>query len=82
MIAISLGLGGNKSHFMKTVPADIEGGLKSVGAYSAFCELGPAHQREYLQWITGTKRPETRKARIEKSAKMILEKCSAKRPRK
>ena len=59
---------------MATIPKDIQDGFKRAGARSAFADLAPSRRKKYVDWIQGAKRPETRKARVEKAAKMMLQK--------
>ncbi len=47
------------------VPADLAAALKTnARARAGFAELPPSHRREYVEWITGAKREETRKRRL------------------
>jgi hypothetical protein len=47
------------------VPADFRAALsKNTRAMTAYREFSPGHQREYIAWITGAKRTDTRKRRI------------------
>jgi uncharacterized protein YdeI (YjbR/CyaY-like superfamily) len=59
---------------MTAIPPDFLAALKSGGIDTFFAECTPAHQREYIKWISEAKKPETRKVRIEKAAKMLAEK--------
>ncbi|MGA9777111.1 MAG: YdeI/OmpD-associated family protein [Limisphaerales bacterium] len=59
---------------MNDLPQDLAGALKDAGLAAFFADCTNAHRNEYLKWIAGAKRPETRKARIEKSIKMLSEK--------
>jgi uncharacterized protein YdeI (YjbR/CyaY-like superfamily) len=46
-------------------PADLAAGLKkSAKATAAWAEFAPSHRREYIEWITEAKRPETRAERL------------------
>jgi uncharacterized protein YdeI (YjbR/CyaY-like superfamily) len=46
-------------------PADLTAGLKkSAKAKAAWAEFAPSHRREYVEWITEAKRPETRAERL------------------
>ena len=47
-----------------SVPADLAAALAESGARPAFDALSFSHQREYVQWIDGAKRPDTRTRRI------------------
>ncbi|HEX9165937.1 MAG TPA: YdeI/OmpD-associated family protein [Gemmatimonadales bacterium] len=47
------------------VPRDLTAALgRSPRARAVFARLPPSHRREYLEWITEAKRPETRARRI------------------
>jgi uncharacterized protein YdeI (YjbR/CyaY-like superfamily) len=59
---------------MNDIPEDIADALKSAGLAESFADLPPAHQREYLKWISEAKRPGTRKSRIGKMREMISKK--------
>lgn len=59
---------------MSDLPQDFADALKHAGLAAFFADCTNAHRGEYLKWIAEAKRPETRKARIEKSVKMISEK--------
>jgi uncharacterized protein YdeI (YjbR/CyaY-like superfamily) len=46
-------------------PADLRAALsRAPKARSAWEVLSPGHRREYVQWITEAKRPETRLRRV------------------
>ena len=46
-------------------PDDLRSALaKDQAAHAAFDELSFTHRREYVEWIEGAKRPETRTRRI------------------
>lgn len=48
-----------------TVPSDLAAALgRSRKARVAFESFSPSHQREYVEWITEAKRPETRERRL------------------
>jgi hypothetical protein len=54
------------------VPADVQKALRlkpRAGAF--FGKLAYSHQREYLQWVEGAKRAETREGRIEKMLTLL-----------
>jgi uncharacterized protein YdeI (YjbR/CyaY-like superfamily) len=56
------------------VPADLAAALKrSAKARAAFAEFPPSHRREYVEWITGAKRPETRARRVATAVAWIAE---------
>lgn len=47
------------------VPAELKKALaKSARARACFAELPPSHRRNYVEWITEAKRPETRARRL------------------
>lgn len=54
------------------VPEDFAGAL-SPEARIFFDELAPSYRREYLEWVTGAKRPETRTKRIAQAAEWLAE---------
>lgn len=46
-------------------PADLAAALKkNAKAAATFKKLSPSHKREYIEWITDSKREETRKRRL------------------
>ena len=48
-----------------TVPEDLRAALTAdPEAEAAFAKLSFTHQREYVEWVDGAKRPETRSRRI------------------
>lgn len=48
------------------VPADLKAALLTNGpAHETFKKLTPGYRRDYIVWITGAKRPETRTKRLE-----------------
>ena len=59
---------------MSDLPKDFAGALNNAGLAEFFADCTNAHRNEYLKWIGEAKRPETRKARIEKALKLISEK--------
>jgi uncharacterized protein YdeI (YjbR/CyaY-like superfamily) len=59
---------------MHDLPKDFADALKNAGLAAFFADCTNAHRNEYLKWIGEAKRPEARKARIEKAVKMISEK--------
>ena len=55
------------SRVLKT-PSDFAFALKAQpGAQTAFRQATPSRRRELLRWITGAKRPETRRSRIQRT---------------
>lgn len=56
------------------VPDDLVAALrKNVRASAAFDKFPPSHKREYVEWITGAKREETRARRLETAIRQIAE---------
>ncbi len=56
------------------VPADLAAALKrSAKARAAFAKFPPSHRREYVEWITGAKREETRARRLATAVAWIAE---------
>jgi Bacteriocin-protection, YdeI or OmpD-Associated/Domain of unknown function (DUF1905) len=56
------------------VPAELEAALAAVPtARETFDGLSFTHRREYVEWITGAKREETRRARLERAVGMLRE---------
>lgn len=57
-----------------TVPPDLAAGLKKTrGAAQAWAEFSPSARREYVEWITEAKRPETRVKRLATALAWIAE---------
>ena len=44
---------------------------KSAKAAAAFKAFPPSHRREYIEWITVAKRPETRTRRLAETVKLV-----------
>lgn len=60
-----------------TTPADLKAALaKNKKALAAFEAFSPSHKKEYVEWISGAKREETRATRIEKCVAQCAEKKS------
>ena len=59
---------------MSDLPPEFSAALKQAGLDGFFADCTPAHRREYLQWITSAKRPETKSERIRKAVKMLADK--------
>ena len=57
-------------------PADLKKALKASKLDKAFDKLSYTHRKEYVQWIEGAKKTETRENRIVKALEMIKEKAS------
>ncbi|RYD93799.1 MAG: hypothetical protein EOP61_22880 [Sphingomonadales bacterium] len=56
------------------VPDDLAAALKaSAGASATFEGFPPGQRREYIEWITGAKREETRKKRLETTIAQLEE---------
>lgn len=56
------------------VPADLTSALKKRPAASrTFAGFSPSHKREYVEWITQAKRPETRAARITQAVEWMAD---------
>jgi hypothetical protein len=54
------------------VPADLEAALTRAPAQAnVFAALSYSHKKEYVDWINGAKKPETRLKRIEKAIEMV-----------
>lgn len=54
------------------VPADFQSLLDTrLSAKSFYENLSYTHQKEYINWITGAKRPETRERRMGKAIEML-----------
>jgi hypothetical protein len=51
--------------------ADAADALTAAGRLDDFRAMSYSHQKEYWQWITAAKKPETRQRRIEKMIEMI-----------
>ena len=57
-------------------PADLRKALKENKLDKAFDKLAYTHRKEYVKWIEGAKKAETRENRIVKAIEMIKEKAS------
>ena len=66
---------------MNDTPQDLADALKKSGLDEFFADCTPAHRKEYLKWINEAKKPETRKARIEKTVQMLAAKCAGEKIR-
>jgi hypothetical protein len=49
------------------VPGDLAAALARAGLAAPFDSLSYTHRREYVQWVEGAKRPETRARRIDET---------------
>ena len=55
-------------------PADLAAALKkNAKAQSTWAKSPPGHRREYIEWITGAKRPETREKRLATTLEWLAE---------
>jgi Bacteriocin-protection, YdeI or OmpD-Associated/Domain of unknown function (DUF1905) len=55
------------------VPEDLARALgKDRAASEAFDRLSYTHRREYVQWVAGAKKPETRQRRVQKAVELLL----------
>ena len=59
---------------MPQIPPEFSTALKQAGLGDFFSDCTPAHRREYLQWITSAKRPETKTGRIRQAVKRLADK--------
>ncbi|HTQ50561.1 MAG TPA: YdeI/OmpD-associated family protein [Candidatus Acidoferrales bacterium] len=66
---------------MINLPKDLADALKRAGLAAFFSDCTNAHRNEYLKWIAGAKRPETRKTRIGKAVQMLSQKRAAEEKR-
>jgi uncharacterized protein YdeI (YjbR/CyaY-like superfamily) len=56
------------------LPADLASRLKaSRAAVATWEKFSPSHRREYIEWITGAKRPETREQRLETTLEWLAQ---------
>lgn len=58
------------------VPRYLGSALRRSGLRKAFDRLSFSHRKEYVDWVTQAKRPETRKSRIEKMIVALKAKTS------
>lgn len=57
-----------------TIPPDLKSGLqKNAKARKNFEEFSYTHKKEYVEWITGAKRDETRRRRLKTALQWITE---------
>jgi uncharacterized protein YdeI (YjbR/CyaY-like superfamily) len=64
------------------VPADLAAALRKAGLAEFFRDCTPSHRREYVQWIVGAKKPETRASRIARAVTMIAAKMAEEKSRR
>ena len=63
--------------------ADLETAMKGFPtARTFFDSLSFTHKKEYVEWVTSAKKPETRMARIDKCIEMLLSKMKEGKPGK
>jgi Bacteriocin-protection, YdeI or OmpD-Associated/Domain of unknown function (DUF1905) len=56
------------------IPADLRAALaEDAAAKAAFSKMSYTHRREYVEWITEAKRPETRARRIAQTVERVRE---------
>jgi len=55
-----------------TVAGDIRKALQAAGYWEKFEAMAYTHRKEYVQWIEGAKRSETRVNRIQKMCEMLI----------
>lgn len=53
------------------IPAALKTLLKKEGLLAGFEKLSFSHRKEYVRWITGAKKEETRQARMAKAVAML-----------
>ena len=57
-------------------PADLKKAIKASKLDKDFSKLSYTHRKEYVQWVEGAKKAETRENRIVKAIEMIKEKTA------
>jgi uncharacterized protein YdeI (YjbR/CyaY-like superfamily) len=56
------------------IPPDLDSALKkSSAAARTFASFSPSQRREYIEWITEAKRPETRAKRLQTTVDWLAE---------
>ncbi len=55
------------------VPGDLRSALVEDASLAVFEALSFTHRREYVEWVTGAKRPETRERRIGETVRGVRE---------
>jgi hypothetical protein len=60
-----------------TVPADLARALSAAKLRSGFDAFSFSHRKEFVEWITSAKRPETRSARTPKVVAQVRAKAGA-----
>jgi uncharacterized protein YdeI (YjbR/CyaY-like superfamily) len=81
MAEVTMARPDNPKDWMTDIPKDFSDALKESGLAEFFSSYAPSHRREHLKWINETKRPETRKRRIQKTIKMLSTKRAEKAAR-
>lgn len=80
--AVALNLSGEKSPMSRPrkkrpeakVPPDLAAALnQNAKARATFDGFPPSHRREYIDWITEAKRPETREKRLAQTLELLVE---------
>ena len=57
------------------VPADLTVALKNTpNAQETFDSMSYTHRKEFVQWVSSAKRPETRESRLKRTVEMVLRK--------
>ena len=64
---------------MSDIPKEFAEALATAGLAEFFADCTNAHRREYLKWIMGAKRSETRTARIAQALRMLAKKRAEER---
>ena len=58
---------------MQNIPPPLQEALQNnPEAQRRFHALPPSHQREYIRWLTESRKPETQARRAEKAIQMLL----------
>lgn len=56
------------------IPSDLQAALdQEPVAQAAFAGLAYSHQKEYVQWVEGAKREQTRQKRIDETIRLLIE---------
>ena len=53
------------------LPEDLSSALRGAGLHERFASLASTHRREYVAWVIGAKRAETRATRVAKAIDMV-----------
>src|SRR5580704_5322695 len=54
------------------IAKDFKQTLQAAGLWEKFSGLAYTHRKEYVQWVEGAKKPETRTSRLQKMCQMLL----------